>query len=76
MESTGYLGSVTLITKKRDMVSGDFIPLKKPYYKRNYRKLTSRYYKKQANHAVRRYNKMIGSGNNYRRVRSFWNNYC
>ena len=46
-----------------------FVDVKKPYYKRTYwGEHTKKYYKNYSNRVVRRYNKGLSNGNNYRKL--------
>jgi len=67
----GICGSVCLVTHK--WKNGEMVEVKKPYYKRIYRGKQSRYYKRQANRTVRRYQGYLNHGD-YKRVFDFFYN--
>lgn len=73
--SNGY--SVPVIYKDEIYIRGKgYIKNQKPYYKRQYRSQSSRYYKKLANRKVRRFNGELSRGGYYKRIYDFyWNMY-
>lgn len=71
-----YPSSAIYVDEKYDRESRRYIPIDKPYYKRLYRGNHKgnryKFYKKQANKAVRRYKGIISNGCSYKKIYDYW----
>ena len=66
-----YPDPVSYIEEKRTK-DNELIKLSKPYYKRNYRGKSSKYFKKKSNRKIRRFKGELHNGNQCHRLYDFW----